>query len=200
MAALIRRATRLSRSNRLWVLALSVGLAVQIAAAPGGSRAESRPEEYEVKGAFLLNFARLVEWPEAAFGGDRAPLVVGALGPDDFVRTLRSFLEGKAVGEHPLRVQRIAGADAIQSKDLHIVYVHASKRGHHAALIEAARGTNSLTVGESDGFADDGGIINFYWAGNKIRFEVNRGAAQRAGLQISSRLLRVAKLVTGGGE
>ena len=79
----------------------------------------------------------------------------------------------------------------------HIVFVGEPSRARQSSVVKAARGSRALTVGESDGFAAEGGMINFFLEGKKVRFEINRPAAEAAGLKISSRLLRLAVLVEG---
>ncbi|MGI9627078.1 MAG: YfiR family protein [Longimicrobiales bacterium] len=152
-------------------------------------------DEYTVKGAFIHNFANLIEWPASAFPTPNAPLRVAILGPPTFASNMVAYLEGKTVAGRPLQVSRIRSEGAIG--EFHIVFVGEPARSHQRNVIKAARGSRALTVGESDGFASDGGMINFFLDGKKVRFEINRPAAETAGLKISSRLLRLAVLVEG---
>jgi len=149
-------------------------------------------DEYQVKAAFLLNFAKLVEWPAAAQPAEGAPIVVGIMGDEKTARAISKKLGAARVGSHPLQVRSVSGAPDVAG--CHIVFVAA---GHEdAAILEAASGNAALSVGESEGFAERGGVINFVNEGKKLRFEINTQAADRAGLKISSRLLRLARLVS----
>lgn len=77
----------------------------------------------------------------------------------------------------------------------HIVFVPVSEKEQALRIVRGVKGSGVLTVGETDGFAMYGGIINLTIEQDKVRLEVNLPAAQRAGLKISSNLLNVAKIV-----
>lgn len=196
MALLIAIAATASARRRLRALRL-VPIAMVVAVFGAGLAAgDVTPGEYEVKAAFLLNFARLVEWPASAFPDPGAPLVLAVLGDDHVTTTIERAVAGKTVGTRPLQVVRVSASQGVEES--HIAFVSSGDRDRQRDVIEAARGRSLLTVGESAHFARDGGIINFFAEGNKIRFEINRSAADRAGLRISSRLLGLARLVPEG--
>ena len=77
----------------------------------------------------------------------------------------------------------------------HVVFIPASAEEQIGTILEALGDSPTLTVGETDGFATRGGVMNFVIVKNKVRFEINMQAADRAGLKISSQLLRVGILV-----
>jgi hypothetical protein len=149
--------------------------------------------EYAVKAAFLLNFARPVEWPDSAFAAPSDPVVVGILGAEAFEAALAADIEKQRVGARAVRLERLSGAQ--QAAGCHVVFVSSAEHSSAGAVLAALGGASVLTVGESDGFARQGGIVNFYHEGKKIRFEINPAAADRAGIRISSRLLRLARIV-----
>jgi hypothetical protein len=175
---------------------LTFALVLSVALAPGGAPAEATASEQEVKSAFLLNFARLVEWPEGAFSDARSPLTIGILGSSSSSERIGKFLDGKFVGSRKVRTRRIESVE--QAADFHMVFVGESSGTGASEVAGATNGGPVLLVGESNGFAENGGAINFFTDGNKIRFEVNPKAAEAAGLRVSSRLLRVAKIVSDG--
>jgi hypothetical protein len=182
-AATVRRSTVL--------LALSAALLL------GNARpAAAEASEYAVKAAFLLNFARLIEWPATAFPGDSAPLVLGTLGPSHVDGEIRQALVGKHAGRRPLRVIELSNAE--QVADCHMIFVSAD--APNAQLVRASRGQNVLTVGDDEDFARNGGVIGFYRDGKRLRFEINTGAADAAELRVSSRLLGLARLVASEGS
>ena len=154
-------------------------------------------DEYEVKAAFLLNFARLVSWPETARPATRAPIVVGVLGDEQVTRGIAAGIGETKVGSHPVEVRGVSGAEELAGT--HILFVGRKEPENVAELLAAASANAALAVGESPGFALRGGVINFFTRDKKVRFEINPAAAQRAGLKISSRLLRLAVLVEDGG-
>ena len=154
--------------------------------------------EYEVKAAFLLNFARLVEWPAASFASPHAPLVLAVLADDDVGDSIERGVRGKAVGSHPVQVVRISSSEDVAGS--HIVFVSSSDPDRNRRVIKAALGKSVLTVGDASDFVQDGGIINFFIKDQRVRFAINRQAAENAGLRISSRLLRLARVVSSEGS
>jgi YfiR/HmsC-like len=153
--------------------------------------------EDEVKAAFLYNFAKFVEWPEAAFRGPREPLTLCVLGSDAFGRELEAAIDGKTVQGRQVVIRRtlqILGLEACR-----ILFVSSSERPRFEQILASVGRRPVLTVGEDVTFARTGGIINFVVESKRIRFQINQGAAERAGLKISSRLLELGEVV-GGGE
>jgi len=171
------------------------GLAVAVlASAP----ARGQHDEYAVKAAFIHNFAMLVEWPETSFESPDSPLRLAIVGSDDFAPSLAAYFREKKVGVHPIRVMRIANEAGVANH--HIVFVGGTAPERLRRLVAAARASQALTIGETEEFARGGGMIGFFREGNRIRFAINRPAAEKAGLKISSRLLSLAKLVADDGS
>ncbi len=149
--------------------------------------------EYQIKAAFLFNFARFVEWPAAAFGSSDSPLSLCVLGEDPFGSALDETVRGEKVRDRRLEVRRtseVVDLDACQ-----LVFVSASERSRLAEILSALGSRSVLTVGEVEEFAARGGVINFVLVDNRVRFEINPGAAKRSGLKISSELLRLGRIV-----
>jgi len=148
--------------------------------------------EDEIKAAFLLNFARYVEWPESAFSDSDSPVQICTLGSEGFDRVAADIVEGKAVGPRSVEVVPVAvAADAVSC---HILFVGGDSVSTQEVVATLGK-ASVFTVANDEEFAQQGGIANFYRAGKRIRFEINPGAAEGAGLKISSRLLRLAQLV-----
>jgi hypothetical protein len=182
---------RLTRS-RITVATL-VLLAV-VAVRPYFARAELEGAEYEIKAAYLFNFARFVTWPATAFPTHDVPFVICVLGPDPFGTTLDQTVAREVVDGRSLHARRIAGPE--DSAGCQIVFV-GTGAGSEADLPEALRDRPILTVGDGDAFARKGGTIGFRFEDNTVRLTVNPDALKRAGLAMSSQLLRVANLVPG---
>jgi hypothetical protein len=149
--------------------------------------------EYPVKLAFLYNFTKFVEWPPESYREASAPLAICIVGHDPFNPDLETELRTRKVGDHPVEVRPLRATDTVNA--CHVVFVPVTEKDHAGKIMKGLRGSNTLTVGESDGFAAMGGIINLVVEGDKIRFEVNPAAADRAGLKISAKLLSMAKIV-----
>ena len=145
--------------------------------------------EYQVKAAFILNFAKFVDWPSDAVG-DGGALVVGVIGDDPFGGALDQ-LNGKTANGRGLRIKRLRWGD-----DLHacqILFISASEGRHLKKIMESITGTSVLTIGEMPQFIQAGGMIRFVIQNNKVRFEINAAAAGQARLRISSKLLALSK-------
>jgi len=161
-----------------------------LAAAP---RAVAQPSEQDVKAAFLYHFAQYVEWPAAAFASPSAPLVIGVLGPADAMPAVDGAVKGKLVEGRAIVVRRLnAPGDAV---GCHMAFVLSSDASRAPALFNALGRRPVLTVGETDGFARSGGAIEFVVVEGRVAFRVNPAAASRAGLTVSSKLLRLAEIV-----
>lgn len=146
--------------------------------------------EYEIKAAFLYNFVKFVDWPAQALP-QNATFTIGVLGSDPFEGALET-INGKVARDHTIVVRRLASA--ADAADVQMLFVSPSERARFAQILASTRSAPVLTVSETPGFAEDGGVINFTSGGNRVRFEINVAAAQRAHLAINSQLLRLAKV------
>ena len=169
--------------RRLYLLAVAVWLATALVRA----QAQAGTSEYEIKAAFLYNFVRLVEWPGAASNGS---IRICIAGPHPIQERLEETVRGETVEGQPLMVRSILQPDA----GCEVLFVPRRFAAAHEYLREV-EGKPVLTVGESPDFVQQGGIVNFFLEGKRVRFEINPTAATRANLRISSRLLQLARLV-----
>jgi len=156
--------------------------------------------EYLIKAGFIYNFANLVQWPSSSFAQADSPIVIVILGEDHFGTTLDRALEGKKVNARSFVIKRAKSISELQrtlgpQKDCQILYVSSSEMPHLSDAIQMLKGVPVLTIGETPGFARNGGIINLILEDNKVRFEVNVAAAKDADLNISSRLLALARII-----
>ena len=182
-----------------WLRVVALVTLMLVGAGPLCSRAqEASFSEYEVKAAWLLNFARFVNWPTNAFTSSASPIVVGVAGKDPFGRSLEEAFNGKTVKGRPLVVKR--PATDLELRQCHILFVSVSERRRFRDISEKLRTQAVLTVGEADDFLDAGGIVNFVLKEKSIRFEINVQAAQTAGLKMEANLLKVAVSVRGKYE
>ena len=149
------------------------------------------PSEYDVKAAFLLNFVKFVDWPPAAFADANSPIAICILGRDPFGLILDQLVEDETVNGRKVAVRRMSDPPA--AKTCQLVFVEGT--GKEAARAVSAVGRGVLTVGEGERFVRDGGIIGFVIENRRVRFDINRRAAETAGLTLSSKLLNVARAV-----
>jgi YfiR/HmsC-like len=185
---------RAERSLLVYAAALLV-VAMSVA---DTSRAQAPVEEYRVKAAFIFHFIQLVDWPAGALGEEKNPLTVCTVGNDSFQGDLETTLQGKLIGTHPLHVEHLKSSQ--DTKGCRVVFVSDSERAQVSLIITALKDDAVLSVGESGDFVKEGGMIGFCMENNKVRFEINVRAADRARLKISSRLLLLAKNVIGSHE
>jgi hypothetical protein len=155
-----------------------------------GFAQDSQPSEYQIKSAFLFNFAKFVEWPANAFSQPKSPLVIGILGDNPFGEDLQKTIRNKSVDDHPLEIKELSSAGA--ATNCHILFISTSEKPRLPQILGGLKGSSVLTVGEMDRFTESGGMINFVKVGTKIRFQINNGAAADASLKISSKLLNLA--------
>jgi hypothetical protein len=151
--------------------------------------------EYDVKAAYLYNFAKFVEWPAEAFPSPDTPFAICVLGQDPFGRGLDDIVQGERIHDRPLVVRRVAGWD--DAELCHILFVSASVREDFAQLLGSHTFRRTLTVSDVPGFLTAGGHIGFFLEGSSVRFAIHRGNVARTDLQISSKLMRVARLEDG---
>ena len=177
-----------------WVLASSLllgvgrGLAAQAARAP----------EYQVKAVFLLNFAQFVDWPPEAVPDSQAPLIIGILGGDPFGDFLDATVRGEHRGARPFVVRRYPRVDDVTRCD--ILFISRSAGDPPEEIVARLKNRPILTVSDAEGFAERGGMIRFVTDRSRIRLQINPAAAEAAHLTISSKLLRVAEIITPTGR
>ncbi len=150
-------------------------------------------QEYPLKAAFIYNFAMFTEWPNDASDPSDALFVIGILGEDPFGTAMDRAVEGKKIKGRPVVIKRLNWGSSL--RDCHILFVSSSEKSKLAELDHVVAGRSILTISEGPAFAKQGGIISFFLEENKIRFEINVEAAKRANLQLSSKLLSLAKIV-----
>lgn len=160
-----------------------------LAAAP--VRAQDTLEQ-RVKSAFLFNFSKFVSWPAGKLAGATSPILFCALERDPIVPALDMTLADKTIDGHPLQLRRVGRAEELRG--CHIAYLGAPDGARLPAMLAALAGNGVLSVYDGDA-PQSGGVVRFYLDDRKVRFEVNEAAAEREGLQISSRLLSVASVV-----
>jgi hypothetical protein len=171
-------------------LFLALSLMWFVLASGDGRAQNSPPTEYQIKAAFLFNFARFVQWPPKALADATSPMVIGVLGENPFHDDLERTMRGKSVDEHPLVVKEFH--TLAEATNCHILFISASEKTRLPQILKTIKGSGVLTVGEMDHFTENGGMINFVMEGAKIRFQINNDAATSEGLKISSKLLALA--------
>lgn len=177
-----------------------VVLLISLVTAPIASPQGGQPTEYQLKAAFLFNFAKFIEWPAKTFGNAESPFTICVIGQDPFGTALDVYL-AKTIDGRPVHIAHFPNANVIaEARHCQIVFISASERGHFHEVIIGLTGVDALLVGDADGFAASGGTIEFMLEDNHVRFAINPDAAGRADLKVSSKLLALAKIVRDGSN
>jgi hypothetical protein len=167
---------------------LAIGLLLT-GAAGQEARAQSA-NEYQVKAAFILNFARFIEWPSDAFY-DGDTLAIGVIGDDPFGNSIDQIVSRGVANGHRLVVRRMKWGDNLRS--CQILFVSSSERKRLGQILDSLRGSSVLTISDLSEFNRSGGMIKFFIQDNKVLFEINSTATTRARLKVSSKLLALSK-------
>jgi len=184
------------------LLSLLGSLSPSLAAAPSdadSSPRESQPKEadkareYQVKAAFLYNFFSYTTWPKEALPEKGKPFVVTVIGPNHFGKGLEALLKEKQA--HGFKIETRHYRHAPEKIDSHAVFVSEDNPVLRAKVLKHLKGKPILLVGEVPGLAAAGAHVNFYIESGKIRFEVNLESLRSCKLNMSSQLLKLAKIV-----
>jgi len=176
---------------RRFLSGLRTGLAILLLPgavfAANAATPDSLDVELRVKAAFVYNFARFVEWPGRPGAG---PIRIGVLGHGEFAPVLEEIAQGKAVGGHSIAITPVAAVAEAESCE--ILVIERSASGHQKEIAQALADKPVLTVADDENGLQDGIMIAFQLIDESVRFHINQEAASRAGLKISSQLLKVA--------
>lgn len=155
--------------------------------------AQSKPAaEFQVKAAFLYNFTRFIDWPPTAFSSANAPFVIAIIGNDPFGDYLAQVIKSESVNNHRIIIKRYNQLKEVT--DCHILFISPPATKKTKEILQLTEHRNILTVSDGDNFTNSGGIVSFYKENNKIRFEINISSAKAAQLEISSKLLTLARI------
>jgi hypothetical protein len=157
-----------------------------------------KPTDYQVKAAYLYNFGRFVEWPAKGATPQNSSFTICVLGEDPFGQALDATLAGETIGNQKVTARRISSLQ--ESADCQILFISSSEAKRLNKIMEALGNSAVLTVSDIPQFSQRRGMIQLLMEGNRIRFEVNLAATQRAGLTLSSELLKVATAVRRDGD
>jgi YfiR/HmsC-like len=190
--ALVTRIRRIDCRGR-WLSLLLVWTLVS--GLSNGLMAAAALTEYEVKAGFLYHFGWFVEWP-ATTDQRRAPaFTIGVLGAPPLGGVLDDIMRGKSIGERPVVIQYYQRVE--EAVSCHILFISASEEMWLPAILSELGEASVLTVSDIERFTERGGMISLRLVGQKVRFDINMDAAERAGLKLSSQLLRLARVIYG---
>lgn len=173
------------RRWHVWSILATLGISLS-------ALAETQLSEHQVKAAFVLNFARYVEWPEKAFASREAVLVICLIGQDSIGAALTA-LESRQVQGRTLKVRH--GVAAEDARGCHVAVISDSEQRRLVPTLRSLAGQPVLTVSDIEGFIDAGGTIGIVPGDGRLEFEINRAALEQAQLKAGSQLLKLARNV-----
>jgi hypothetical protein len=176
---------------------LALWVWVLLAALPPASRAlaQNDADEYQVKAAYILNFARFVEWPPDSLSAS-SPITIAVVGNDPFNGALEHVLRGRSANGHAIHLRYVRWNEI--TTPCQIVFISAAEEPHLPEILRLIGSGSVLTVSDIERFSLRGGMIEFSMVGNRVRFDIDRSPAIAARLNISSKLLSVARAVHEG--
>lgn len=184
----------------IWIVVMFVSLFLflNLETNEAKEEAEREAEEYALKAALLYKFLLSIDWPREVFKSPEDPIIIGVFGRDHFGDELKKVSAIKTVDGRKLVIKRfkqntLPGA----LKQCHLLFINPISRSRMKKLLDSLKNYPILTVSEVKGFGHLGGMINFVIAENRVKFEINKGAADHAGVTIRSRLLKAAIRIIG---
>lgn len=179
----------------LWIFIIFTGVMIVMAIMPSCAYAqESKPGEYEVKAVFLYDFLKFVEWPDDQDTHAGRIVNICILGEDPFGNAF-DFIQDETIGNRKLVVKRVRTHHHID--DCQVLFISSSEKEDINHILRTVKGSNILTVGDTEGFAQKGVMINFYIEQNKVRFEINLHSLRSSGLNVSSKVMHLARIIQG---
>jgi hypothetical protein len=177
--------------------ALRLGLLMLFCLLFAGRMAGAEPvaKEYQVKAAFLYNFANFVIWPATAFADAEAPLTICVTGTSPFGNALEELTANvKVMDNRSLQVRLVETDNAAGLVVCHILFISADARQSIPAILQAIKNQPILSVAESEDFiTQDCGMVRFFTRDSKIRLAISQRQLEQAGLKVNANLLSLAQ-------
>lgn len=149
---------------------------------------------YQVKAVYVFNFTKFVYWPEDVVAPTNAPFVIGIVGEDPFGAALDDVVHGESVHKRAIVIQRFRSDETITN--CQILFIAQSEQARLQDVLEQVKGRVMLTVADMPQAADHGVMINLPVVQGSVKMEINQKAAESARLQVSGKLLSLAKIVS----
>ncbi|MBI5102048.1 MAG: YfiR family protein [Nitrospirae bacterium] len=165
---------------------------------PASAAADSGIEELTLKAVYIEKITRFVEWPrESAIDDTSKPFVIGIIGDNAFEPVLKKIFSSIKIRDKKVTVRRISDIDGIAG--CHLLFISNISKEKLQKVLASTMGRPILTVGDTEGFAAGGVLVNFYVSNNKLRFEINETAVRESVLSFSYMLMQIAKIVNPAG-
>lgn len=183
------------RNGCLYFFALAVLLLPSLRSVFCSEKVPGGNIEAQVKAAYIYNFTKFVYWKSSDIKQKSSPINIWVLGNDPITEILLGYTK-KQTESRPI-VVKIAKEKTGEFSNCQLLFISRSEVQQLPAILKQLEGTGVLTVSDINGFTRKGGMIGFFIEHNRIKIEINLDAVNKAGLQISAKLLEVAKIVSG---
>jgi hypothetical protein len=149
------------------------------------------PDASHVEAVFLFHFTQFTDWPPEAFPTAQSPIVICVIGANPFGDALRIAVEGEAVSGRSLTTRQLRQARDVDA--CNILFISRSEGSRIPAILDAVKDRSVLTVSDAADFIEQGGMVQFIYENNHVRFRINSDAVSKVGLKLSAKLLQLAK-------
>jgi hypothetical protein len=150
-------------------------------------------KEYDIKAQYINLFTQYIEWPEESSVNDaNLPFKICVIGDNPFGDIFKDLSKVAKIKDKVIEYKEVS-VNSIEKCD--ILFISKSERGNLDKIVSSASGKGTLLISDSDGFAEKGVMINFFLENRKVHFEINISAAEKESIKISSRLLKLARIV-----
>lgn len=167
-----------------------------LAVLAGSGVARGDDLEYQVKAEFVERFTRFIEWPAASFANPSAPFVLCVEGQSPITPHLEKLAKERTIKGRTAVLRRVAQPKEIDG--CHLLFIAPTEGAKLGQILAQTSGRPVLTIGDSDGFASRGVLLNFYLQDGFVRFEINAAEAKKSGLSFSAKLMKLGKTVSAG--
>lgn len=177
----------------LKIYGIAVLLLLAFTLPPPSAAYSAQTQESQLKAVFVLNFAKLTEWPNDLHA-DGATFTIAIIGKEPSA-AFTNMLKGKTVHGARVNVRHIE--DVAEANGANLVYINASERHRLTGILRELNKQDILTVSDIAGFCETGGMIGLVPVQSRLGFEVNLVSVRKTRLTVGSQLLKLAKTVIG---
>lgn len=168
----------------------SILILVSILVLSSGFRMAVVDTNSKMKAIFIMNFTKLIEWPQPYREGN---FVVGVIGESPLFNELSEMAKTKKVANQSLQIKKFSSPSEISN--CHILYLSKDESGEISEVIKKIKTNSTLIITEETGLVDRGAGINFIIKDNRQKFELNKKNVEKYKLKVSSNLESLAFIV-----
>ncbi|MEY3219498.1 MAG: hypothetical protein RIT27_855 [Pseudomonadota bacterium] len=156
-------------------------------------QAIASPSEYELKAAFLYNLGNFITWPAKAYSSEDAPFFLCILGNDPFGENLDLITNNQKIAGRSIQITRLS--NEVDARGCQLVFISNSEQHKMSKILNTLKNYPVLTVGDTDDFIDQGGMIMFVTVDNKVKLTVFPERISNLSLKASAKLLQISKII-----